>query len=48
MIGMSQPEFSIISRGVGVRTFTLNELAAIAEIIGCTLPELAEEIEAHR
>lgn len=48
MIGMSQPEFSIISRGVGVRTFTLNELAAVAEIIGCTLPELVEEIEAHR
>lgn len=48
MIGMSQPEFSIISRGVGVRTFTLNELAGIAEIIGCTLPELVEEIEAHR
>ena len=48
MIGMSQPEVSIISRGVGVRTFTLNELAAIAEIIGCTLPELVEEIEAHR
>ena len=48
MIGISQPEFSIISRGVGVRTFTLNELVAIAEIIGCTLPELVEGIEAHR
>ena len=45
---MSQPDFSIISRGLGVRSFTLNELDAIAEILGITLAELVQDIEVAR
>lgn len=45
LLGITQPDVSNIIRGVGVRTFSLPELAAIAEILGLTLTELVEEIE---
>lgn len=45
---MSQPDFSVISRGLGVRSFTLNELDAIAEMLGITLAELVQDIEVAR
>ncbi len=48
LLNITQPDFSIISRGVGVRTFTLTELAAIAEILGLTLTDLVSDIEARR
>lgn len=48
LLGMNQPEFSIISRGMGVRTFTLRELAAVADFAGITLTELVSDIERNR
>jgi len=42
--GISQPEFSIISRGMRVRTFTLRELAAVADFAGITLPTLSRRL----
>lgn len=48
MMGLTQPELSIMSRGLGVRTFTLTELATIAEIVGCTVSEMVADIEVAR
>lgn len=48
LLGITQPDFSIISRGMGVRTFTLSELAAVADFAGITLSELVSDIERNR
>lgn len=48
LLGITQPDFSIISRGMGVRTFTLRELAAVADFAGITLTELISDIERNR
>lgn len=48
LLGINQPDFSMISRGMGVRTFTLRELAAVADFAGITLAELVSDIERNQ
>jgi predicted XRE-type DNA-binding protein len=48
LLGINQPDVSMMVRGVGVRTFTLTELDAIASLAGVRLSELVEDIEAAR